>query len=98
VECSQSFETLKKVFTMAPVLQHFDYKCQIIVETDASNYVSTGILSQYDDEGILHPVAFFSKTHTLAECNYEIYDKESMGIVQAFEEWQPELEGALHPI
>jgi hypothetical protein len=97
-ECSQSFETLKKAFTMAPVLRHFDYERQIIVETDASDYVSAGVLSQYDDEGILHPVAFFSKKHTLAECNYEIYDKELMAIVRAFEEWQPELEGALHPI
>jgi hypothetical protein len=72
---------------MALVLRHFDYKCQIIVETDTSNYVSAGVLSQYDDEGILHPVAFFSKKHTPAECNYEIYDKELMAIVWAFEEW-----------
>jgi hypothetical protein len=72
---------------MAPVLRHFDYKCQIIVETDASDYISAGILSQYDDEGILHPVAFFSKKHTPAECNYEIYDKELMAIVRAFKEW-----------
>jgi hypothetical protein len=68
------------------------------VETDASDYVSTGMLSQYDDDGILHPVAFFSKKHSPAECNYEIYDKELMAIVRAFEEWRLELEGALYPI
>jgi hypothetical protein len=68
------------------------------VETDASNYVSAGVLSQYDDDGILHLVAFFSKKHSLAECNYEIYNKELMAIVRAFEEWRPELEGALYPI
>jgi hypothetical protein len=60
--------------------------------------VSAGVLSQYDDDGILHPVAFFSKKCSPAECNYEIYDKELMAIVRAFEEWRPELEGALHPI
>jgi hypothetical protein len=43
-------------------------------------------------------VAFFSKKHTLAECNNEIYDKELIAIIRAFEEWRPELEGALHPI
>jgi hypothetical protein len=68
------------------------------METDASDYVSASMLSQYDDDGILHPVAFFSKKHSPAECNYEIYDKELMAIVQAFEEWRPELEGALHLI
>ena len=68
------------------------------METDASDYVSAGILSQYDDNGILHPVAFFSKKYSPAECNYEIHDKELMAIVRCFEEWRPELEGALHPI
>jgi hypothetical protein len=97
-ECSQSFETLKQAFTTAPILRHFDYDREIIVETDASDYVSAGVLSQYDNEGLLHPIAFFSKKHTPAECNYEIYDKELMAIVRAFEEWRPELEGALHPI
>jgi hypothetical protein len=97
-EYSQSFKTLKQAFTTAPILRHFDYDREIIVETDASDYVSASVLSQYDDEGILHLVAFFSKKHTPAECNYEIYDKELMPIVRAFEEWRPELEGALHPI
>jgi hypothetical protein len=47
-------------------LSHFDPDKEIIVETDASDYVSAGILSQYDDQGILHPVAFYSKKHTPA--------------------------------
>jgi hypothetical protein len=57
---------------MAPILRHFDHDREVIVETDASDYISAGILSQYDDEGVLHPVPFFSKKHTPAECNYEI--------------------------
>ena len=68
------------------------------METDASDYVSAGVLSQYDDEGILHPVTFFSKKHTPAECNYEIYDKELMAIIRCFEEWRAHLEGSGFPI
>jgi hypothetical protein len=97
-ECSKSFETIKQAITTGPILRHFDYDREIIVETDASDYVSAGVLSQYDDQGILHPVAFFSKKHTPAEFKYEIYKKELMAIVRAFEEWRPELECALHPI
>jgi hypothetical protein len=97
-ECSKSFEALKQALTMAPILRHFDHDQEVIVETDTSNYVSAGILSQYDDEGVLHPITFFSKKHSLAECNYESYDKELMAIIRAFEEWRPKLEGALHPI
>jgi len=44
-------------------------------------------------KGILQPVAFFSKKMNPAECNYEIYDKELLAIVRAFEEWRPKLAG-----
>jgi len=97
-ECEKAFETLKKAFTSDSILIHFDAEKEIIVETDASDFVSGGILSQYDSQGILRPVAYFSKKHTPAECNYEIYDKELMAIVRAFEEWRPELEGSAFPI
>ena len=60
--------------------------------------MSAGILSQHDDDSILHPVAFYSKKHSPAECNYEIYDKELLAIVLAFEEWRPHLEGSSQPI
>ena len=79
-------DTLKTAFTTVPILRHFDHDREIIVETDASDYVSAGILLQYDDDAILNPVAFFSKKHSPAECNCEIYDKELMAIVRCFEE------------
>ena len=91
-------DRLKTAFTTAPILAHFDFDRQIVVETDASDFVSAGVLSQYDDQGILHPVAYFSKKHSPAECNYEIYDKELMAIVRCFEEWRPHLEGAPTPV
>ena len=80
-ECQKAFKNLKDAFTTAPILRHFDWDSEIVVETDASDYISAGILSQYDDEGLLHPVAFYSKKHSPAETNYEIYDKELMAIV-----------------
>jgi len=94
----KAFEDPKKAFTTALILCHFDYEREIVVETNASDYVSAGILSQYDDEGTLHLVAFYSKKHSAAECNYKIYDKELLSIVRAFEEWRPHLEGSSHPV
>ena len=79
-----AFDQLKNTFTTASTLHHFDYEREIIVETDASDYVSAGIFSQHDDDGILHMVASYSKKHSPAECNYEIYDKEPLAIVCAF--------------
>ncbi|KAH0605690.1 uncharacterized protein H6S33_004912 [Morchella sextelata] len=85
-EREEAFQTLKKMFTTAPILAHFNPDRKIVIETDASDYVSAGILPQRDNEGILHPVAFFSKKHSPAECNYEIYDKELLAIIRCFEE------------
>jgi hypothetical protein len=89
---------LKNTFTSAPVLARFDCDHDVIVETETSDYISAGVLSEYDDDGILHPVAYFSKKHFLAECNYKIYNKELMAIVCAFEEWRLELQSVINPI
>ena len=97
-EYEAALNTLKTAFTTAPVLHHFDHDREVIVETDTSDFISASILSQYSDDGILHPVAFYLKKHSPAECNYEIYNKELMAIVRVFEEWYPEQEGALFPI
>jgi hypothetical protein len=80
--------------TTTPTLRHFDHSREVIVVPDTSDYVSTGVLSQWVDDGVLHPVAFFSKQHLPAECNYDIYDKEFIVIIKALAEWRQECEGA----
>ncbi|KAI0991662.1 hypothetical protein K3495_g16525 [Podosphaera aphanis] len=87
-----AFDSLKKSFTSAPTLAFFDYSKQTVLETDASDWASGGVLSQYDDNKVLRPVAYFSSKHNSAECNYEIYDKELLAIIKCLEEWRPELQ------
>ncbi|KFZ24217.1 hypothetical protein V502_01304, partial [Pseudogymnoascus sp. VKM F-4520 (FW-2644)] len=91
--CQEAFELVKKTVTEALVLQHFDWDKTAYVEADASDYISSGVLSQKDDQGVLHLIAFFSKKMAPAECNYEIYDKELLAIIRCFEAWRPEIEG-----
>ena len=85
-ECQSAFNTLKKVFTSDVILRHYNLNLKIIVKTDISDYVSKGILSQYDENDILHLIAYFFKKHNSAKCNYEIYDKELIVIICTFEE------------
>ena len=80
------------------MLARFDFERDAVVETDASDYLATGVHSRYDDQGILHPVAFFSRKHAPAECNYEIYDKELLAVVRAFEEWRAKLQRVTNPV
>ena len=98
IKQQMAFDTLCKKFMSDLVLHHFDPDKKIVVETDASDYVSAGILLQFDESNVLRPVAFFSRKHLPAECNYEIYNKELLAIVTVFEEWRPELEGSKYPV
>jgi len=43
-------------------------------------------------------VAFYSKSLSLVERNYEIPDKEILTIICALEEWRHFLKGARHPV
>jgi len=64
------------------ILKHFDLIREAILKTDFLNYVNNKVLSQYDDEDILHSVIFYSKNMIFAECNYEIYDKKLLIIIR----------------
>ena len=97
-EQQESFDTLKRLFSSAPILVHPDPERQYCVETDASDYAYGAILSQKQDDGKLHPNAFLSRSMTPAERNYDIYDKEMLAIVKALQEWRRYLQGAKHPI
>ena len=57
------------------------------IEADTSKYATGAVLTQLDANGNRHPVAFLSKTFTEAERNYEIYDREILGVIRALEEW-----------
>ena len=67
------------------VLCHYNLDYKIVIEINVSNYVFEGILSQYNEDGILYSVVYFLKKHNSAECNYEIYNKEFIIIVYVFE-------------
>jgi hypothetical protein len=97
-DCQAAFDALKHAFMTAPVLRHYDPDLPCTVEADSSDTVTGGQLCQPDENGVLHPIAFYSKKMIPAECNYEIYDKELMAIVRAFEEWRPELMGTADPV
>jgi hypothetical protein len=83
---SKSFEKLKKSFISALVLHYFNPERIILIKTDAFNLIIMGVLSQYDNNGIHHPVVYFSKKHSPTEIDHEIYDKELLMIIYAFKE------------
>ena len=67
-------------------MAHFDSSREIILKYDASDDTTASVLSQFDNEGILYPVAFYSASLGPTKRNYAIYDKEMLAIVKAFKE------------
>ena len=68
------------------------------METDASDYALTAILSICNKENEVYLVAFHFCTFTVAEFNYNTHDKELLAIFEAFKIWWHYLEGPAYPI
>ncbi|MBW0575574.1 hypothetical protein O181_115289, partial [Austropuccinia psidii MF-1] len=86
-EAPRQFHQLKEAFMIAPILSHLHPSLPTIVETDASDYTLGAVLSQMSDSA-KHPIAFDSQKLLPAEINYEIQDKELLGIVWALKLWR----------
>ncbi len=79
--CQMIFKKLKQQMMTALILKHFNSIRKAILKINFLNYVNDKVLSQYDDEDILHSVIFYNKNMISAECNYKIYDKELLTII-----------------
>ena len=95
-EQQQAFKALKEIFITEPVLAHFDPELETVLEVDASGWATGGTLSQYDKNGTLRTVAYFSAKNTPAESNYTIHDKELLAVIKCVEEWNSELRAVPH--
>ena len=78
-----SFDALKQALSSAPVLRTFDPNRRAVLTTDASGIAVAAILTQPDDEGHQHPVAYESRKLTAAERNYQAHVLELLAVVHA---------------
>jgi len=93
----EAFKHLKMAVTTAPILASPQDLEPFRIEADSSDFASRAVLSQQlPGEDKWHPVAFYSKSLSPVEQNYEIHDKEMLAIIHALEEWRHFLEGACH--
>ena len=91
-------EELKKRFVEGPVLAPIDFTHPLRVESDASDYATGAVLSMLCEDEKWHLCTFLSKGLNDVERNYDVHDKEMLGIIQALEAWRHYLEGAKHEL
>jgi len=85
--------------TTAPILVLPQDLEPFYIKANSSDFASRAVLSQQlPGEEKWHLVAFYSKSLSLVERNYEIHDKEILAIIRVLEEWRHFLGGARHPV
>lgn len=88
-----AFDELHHLLSSAPTLISADSSKPYILETDASDLATGGVLYQ-EINGHHHPVTYTSKKLKLNEHNYPVHEKEMLAIVHACCAWHSYLLGA----
>ena len=70
----------------------------MIVETDASDYAIAGILSLRCSNNKIRLVAYYSRTLSTPDLNYDTHNKELLAIHEVFKLWHHYLEGSTAPV
>ena len=97
-EVQKSFETLRDALVSSPVLARPNFSKPYVLETDASQVGLGAILSQRDEKGSLHPIAYGGKPLSDHEKKWHIRELELYAIVWSVEHFRAYLEGADYEI
>src|SRR6266699_1382232 len=81
-KCTQALDKLIGIVTSEPVLHQPDLSKQFELEVDASLFVVGAMLFQRDKEGQRQPVSYYSAALNSAKWNYNIWDREFLGMIK----------------
>ena len=77
----RAFTRSKQLLTSVKVLVHYDQRLDLVVAGDASAYGIGAVLSHKMPNGEERPVAFASRTLSLADRKYSQVEKEALACV-----------------
>ena len=92
-QCESAFKELKRRLTSQPVLAFPKLNKTFTVEVDASDYAAGGLLSQTGEDGLLHPIAYFSTAFKGSQRQWAPITKEAFALVLAVRHWHVYLAG-----
>ncbi len=79
--CEHVFNDLKKQFMTILILAHFNSDLEYVLEANLSDHTQKDVLLQYNKDGMLRPVVFFSQKLNAVKSNYKIYNKKLLVII-----------------
>ena len=102
--CTEAFEHLKSLMCAKPILWQPDYTKVFFLATDASAYGMGAVLSQEGElnprtqKPMLCPIAYYSNTFMPAEQNYDINEREFLGVLKALRCFRPHVAATEIPV
>ena len=94
-DARRAYNTLKSCLSETPlILAYPNWRREFILQTDASYTAIGAVLSQYDGEGTLRPISYFSSALTSAQRNYSAGELECWALVAASRKFQKYLQAA----
>ena len=83
--CQKSFDKLKNLLCLEPILTAPNFSKPFRLAVDASDVGAGVVLLQCDDEDIEHPVCYFSKKCNVHQRNYSTIEKECLALILAIQ-------------
>lgn len=85
-DCAHAFQAAKSLLCSAPVLAAPNLSLPFKLEVDASAVGAGAVLMQGSDDGLTHPVCYFSaKRHQM---NYSTIEKETLAMLLALQHFE----------
>lgn len=91
-EADEAFQEIKRLLSTAPVLASPDFSKTFHLQCDGSNTGVGSVLYQEED-GIEHPIAYFSKTLNKAQRKYTTTEIELLSVLLSIEHFRKYIEG-----
>ncbi|GFS61121.1 transposon Tf2-9 polyprotein [Trichonephila clavipes] len=88
-----SFQELKSILSENPVLHVFQQGYPLELHTDASSLGFGAVLLQKSDDGLFHPIHYFSRKTTVQQEKYSSYELEVPAIIEALKKFRSYLLG-----
>ena len=83
----------RDLMTRVPLLTIPDFSRNFLLETDASGDGLGAVVAQKFEDGIVHPIAYASRTLQPHKRNYGVTELEALGVVWAVKNFCPYLYG-----
>jgi hypothetical protein len=88
-----AFYRLRQSLSSNPVLKAPDYGREFVISCDASAKACGSVLSQFDSDGVEHPIAFASRKLLPREQKYPAIELEMLAVLYSLDKFQPYLFG-----